>query len=115
MSGELFIEEIQGPGTRRWSRFFRTLAVLFGAALLFHLFYDRWRQEVLVTAWTTGLVICVLLATFTSVTMKTRLCADGIYVRYAPFMPGFVRFPWEDIASISIRKYNALSDYNGWG
>lgn len=62
-----------------------------------------------------GLFIFALAAIFSNTKMVTQVRKDGIYVRFPPFQPSFTRFSWDMIRDIYLRKYNALSEYSGWG
>lgn len=50
-----------------------------------------------------------------SLTLHTKVTAEGIYVRFSPIQSKFRFYPWEDIDALYIRKYAPISEYGGWG
>ncbi len=48
-------------------------------------------------------------------TLRTRIDEKGIHYRFFPFHRRFRTILWSDIKSVSVRKYNAISEYGGWG
>jgi hypothetical protein len=68
----------------------------------------------------TGLIIgsAVLLfitALLFSVSLKTTVNKEGIYVKLFPFNIRYQYFPWESITKSYIRKYKPIMEYGGWG
>ena len=47
--------------------------------------------------------------------LKTRIDEQGIHYRFIPFHFKYKTIPWNDIENIYIRKYDAISEYGGWG
>lgn len=47
--------------------------------------------------------------------LETSITRHGIEVRLFPFQIKKRYFPWENIESVSVRQYNALFEYGGWG
>lgn len=45
----------------------------------------------------------------------TIINQDGIFYRYFPLVPKTKKIEWLDINDAYIRKYDALSEYGGWG
>jgi hypothetical protein len=50
---------------------------------------------------------------FISLKLITQVRSDGLHVRFSPFRERIIRFG--DIASYSVRQYNPLREYGGWG
>jgi hypothetical protein len=50
-----------------------------------------------------------------SLTLHTMITNEGVYVRFGPIQKKFRFYPWEDIATLHIRKYAPISEYGGWG
>lgn len=63
-----------------------------------------------------GLII-VLLVTFlfTILKLKTRIDEKGINYQFFPFHLKSRLISWKEIEKCYIRKYNALTEYRGWG
>jgi hypothetical protein len=49
------------------------------------------------------------------INLKTKINEHGIYYLYFPFHWVYKTISWSEIESVSIRKYNAISEYGGWG
>lgn len=64
------------------------------------------------TAGCLGLIVIVL---FLFVRMDTVLKKDGIYVRFFPFHQNYRKYLWKEIAKVSVREYNPIRDFGGWG
>lgn len=47
--------------------------------------------------------------------LKTRIDELGIYYQFFPFHFKLKKIGWNEITSANIRKYDALSEYGGWG
>ena len=47
--------------------------------------------------------------------LKTRIDEKGIHYQFFPFHLKFKTFLWNDIKNVDIRKYDAISEYGGWG
>ncbi len=48
-------------------------------------------------------------------TLTLNIDADGISYKYFPFRISKRLFDWKSITKVYIRKYDALSEYGGWG
>lgn len=63
-----------------------------------------------------GLIFIALLALlFLFMKLKTRVDEIGIHYQFYPFHLSFKTIPWEVISTCYLRKYNAISEYGGWG
>lgn len=63
-----------------------------------------------------GLIFIVLLALlFLFMKLKTRVDEIGIHYQFLPFHLNFKTVPWEIISTCYLRKYNAISEFGGWG
>jgi hypothetical protein len=107
--------EVQYAGNPRLFVFLKGLILLLILFLGLHLFLERGR----INGLTQGLIAALLLSGlglfFLSMRLITEINGEGITVRYPPFQPKRVHFPWSSIARIELRSYQALSEYNGWG
>ncbi|MGE5519521.1 MAG: hypothetical protein ACM3VS_06280 [Candidatus Dadabacteria bacterium] len=115
MASEILFEEIQGTTNKKYSDFFWVTSGIFLVVLIVNLCLQKGRINNLTFALFTGLVLLIIAAIFCGFRMVTQIRKDGIYVRYPPFQPRRVYFPWSDIRQVYLRKYNALPEYNGWG
>ncbi len=62
-------------------------------------------------------VLLVLIAVFVIriITLHTRIDEKGIHYRFTPFHRKQYHIVWKDISNVYVRKYNAISEYGGWG
>lgn len=50
-----------------------------------------------------------------SFTLKTRIDEKGIHYRFFPFHRTLRTILWQEILTASVRKYDAITEYGGWG
>ncbi|WP_372745720.1 hypothetical protein [Lutibacter sp.] len=63
-----------------------------------------------------GIIIVLIVALlFVFLKLKTRVDEIGIHYKFYPFQFNFKTIPWKNIAKCYIRKYEAISEYGGWG
>lgn len=62
-----------------------------------------------------GLVTLALSVFIMSMRLETVITKEGIRVRFYPIHIRFRRYEWTDIKKISLRQYNPLLEYGGWG
>lgn len=64
------------------------------------------------------LLFCFLLLTAVfvlNITLRTKICKDGIYVKMFPFHAKFKVYHKESLAEAYVRKYQPVKEYGGWG
>ena len=114
-SSDILFEEVQSRTSRQTVGFFRTVSVIVFAALVINIIL----QKGIATSFTyfliTTLTILIVLNLILPSNLTTQIRSDGIYVRFSPFRPSFVKFSWNDIEDVYLRNYDALSEYFGWG
>lgn len=47
--------------------------------------------------------------------LNTRIDEKGIHYQFFPFHLRLKNLPWADIEKAYVRKYDAISEYSGWG
>ncbi len=57
----------------------------------------------------------LLPASFLFIRLDTEIRSDGIYVRFFPLQMRYKKYRWEDIDYLSIRQYDPVKEYGGWG
>jgi hypothetical protein len=63
-----------------------------------------------------GLIFVALIAImFLFMKLKTRIDENGIQYQFSPFRLKYELLTWEDISKVYLRKYDAISEYGGWG
>ena len=54
-------------------------------------------------------------ALFYFMKLETRVDGTGIYYRFFPLHLTEQTILWDEVASVTLRKYNSLKEYGGWG
>lgn len=47
--------------------------------------------------------------------LETIIKKEGILIRFFPFHIKYRQYEWSDISKLYMRKYDAISEYGGWG
>ncbi|HWJ92568.1 MAG TPA: hypothetical protein VNR87_15730 [Flavisolibacter sp.] len=115
MDTTILFKEVQAGGKKPVADFFKITGAVILAVLAFHIIRLKGRIDESDTLLFIGSGLCLLIAIATGMRMVTQIRTDGVYVKFPPFQPGFSRFIWENIQDIEVRKFNALSEFNGWG
>lgn len=66
--------------------------------------------QVIVTVTILGSVLLLL-----SFKLKTKIDEAGIHYRFVPIHRNYKVIRWDQMESCKVRKYNALTEYGGWG
>jgi hypothetical protein len=114
-SSEILFEEVQSRTSRQTIAFFRTLFIIFLIVLIVNLILQKEVATTFTYFLITLLVILFVLNLILPSNLATQIRSDGIYVRFPPFQPSFVKFYWSAISEVYIRNYDALKEYYGWG
>lgn len=62
------------------------------------------------------LILVAAIAVFIlNIRLQTIITEKGIYVRYFPFNTRYKYIAWDSVKSCSIRHYNPIAEYGGWG
>jgi hypothetical protein len=61
------------------------------------------------------IIIVVVFILFLYIKLKTRIDEKGIYYQFFPFQWNSKFIPWKNIDKCYIRKYNAITEFGGWG
>jgi hypothetical protein len=67
-----------------------------------------------------GLLAAILLCGLITFLLKrlkliTQVTTEGIQIRFSPLQTRFILFRWDDIEQLTIRTYNPVLEYGGWG
>jgi hypothetical protein len=60
-------------------------------------------------------ILVVVGAFVFSITLRTEVRADGVYVKFWPIHRSFRHVPWTDIERLEAIEYNSLTRAGGWG
>jgi len=60
-------------------------------------------------------VIILVAILFLYIKLKTRIDEKGISYQFFPFQWSNKLIPWDTIGKCYIRKYNAITEFGGWG
>jgi len=114
-NSEILFEEVQSRTSRQTVGFFRTVSVIFLAALIINVILQRGTATSFTYFLITILTVLIVLNLILPSNLTTQIRSDGIYVRFSPFRPSFVKFSWNDIEDVYLRNYDAMTEYFGWG
>lgn len=73
---------------------------------------------------TTGTLVAIIIMTVVFVpliggvligVLHTRVDAEGVHYRYAPFKRKYNTIKWTEMKKAYIKKYDAFGEYGGWG
>lgn len=99
-------------------------AILIGANLIFFygVFYQVFQRKSfednsmsnmqLITA---SVLMLLFTLAFLLLKLETYIKKDGIYVRFFPFHLTVRKYSWDNIQRFSVRQYDPISEYGGWG
>lgn len=98
------------------------LYVIFGASLLAMVIpvalnsEEMFKDKVAKIALSiTFLLILVAVFIIRIITLHTRIDEKGIHYRFTPFHRKQYLVSWNEVNNVYVRKYNAISEYGGWG
>jgi hypothetical protein len=61
------------------------------------------------------IVICLVAVLFLFLKLRTRIDEKGISFKFTPFHFKSILINWKEVNKAYLRKYNAISEYGGWG
>ena len=61
------------------------------------------------------IVICLVAILFLFLKLRTRIDEKGISFKFTPFHFKSILIHWKEVDKAYLRKYNAISEYGGWG
>jgi hypothetical protein len=50
-----------------------------------------------------------------SIALDTEIGADGISVRFTPFIWRWKRYSWDKVSAAFMTEYSPMRDFGGWG
>ena len=60
-------------------------------------------------------IMCVAIIPIIIMKLKTRIDNLGIHYQFFPFHMKYRVITWEEIEKVYVRKYDAITEYGGWG
>lgn len=115
MKAEVLFEEVQSFSKRPLQLFCKISIGVLIVALGIVLLIDKGEPGLLATMFFWALIVCIIIAFFTSFKMVTQIRTDGIYINYLPLQPWFTGYLWNDVETLYMRKYDAACEYLGSG
>lgn len=109
---KVFIEE------QKFTQPLVVIALSFGFAVTGFSIYKEWNSIITgnLTEKLSGLIILLFVVfLFIKLKLKTRIDEKGVYYQFFPFHLSFKFIAWNTISNCYIRKYDALSEFGGWG
>jgi len=115
METEIVFEEVQYFSKKPVREFLKVLLGIVLAAAIVNLVLHKGRMSDFNWVMLALLPFLIIVNIVLSSRLIMQIRTDGIYVRFPPWQSGFSKYFWADISEVYIRKYNALSEYFGWG
>ncbi|MHA8108000.1 hypothetical protein [Aquirufa sp. A-Brett2-W8] len=100
--------------TQRFTQWWLWLVLLVSWGALIYALATEPPQSTLsyIISYGLGLLLPLL---FCQMKLKTRIEAEGIYVRFFPFHFREKFYAWDSISACYVRDYSPLKEYGGWG
>lgn len=111
----ILFEEVQRFARKPVHDFFKVLMAIVFLSIVVNLFMHTGR----VTDFGWGMIILFSILFIINIILGSKLIlqirTDGIHIRFPPWQPGFSSFYWTNISAISVRPYDAMREFFGWG
>lgn len=101
--------------TQTWLIIIMAISILVPIGLIIREFTQDDTNMTTIEFVSTLLLMLVFTTAIFFFKLKTRIDEKGIHYRFFPFHGKFRTIHWSEIKSASIRKYDAISEYGGWG
>jgi len=96
---------------------------LFSYSYLFYIFTFKhtplFLSKETYTFFSTGVIVILvsllIVLLFMSLKLEVFLNSEGIFFRLFPIHRRFRKIPFSDVNFFTIRKFNAITEYGGWG
>jgi hypothetical protein len=100
--------------TQRFTQWWLWLVLLVSWGALIYALATEPPQSTLsyIISYGLGLLLPLL---FCQMKLKTRIEAEGIYLRFFPFHFREKFYAWDSISACYVRDYSPLKEYGGWG
>ena len=60
-------------------------------------------------------IVCLVSCLFFVMRLQTKIDSEGIHVRFFPFKFNYGLYKWDEIENVSVRSYEPMSEFGGWG
>jgi|SRR5580692_1048213 hypothetical protein len=60
-------------------------------------------------------LVFLLSYVLSSIALDTEISADGISVRFTPFIWRWKRYSWDKVSAAYVAEYSPMRDFGGWG
>jgi len=114
----IYYSEVQKVSNKWIWLLFATMSVIFICSFSEQIIYRHPIGSFTTPDWALaliGLIPLLILYFINTIKLVFQINEEGISYRFYPFHASFKLIKWEEIATISIRKYNAIMEYGGWG
>lgn len=106
------------------------LIIVISLPLMSYLIYGSYQQLILNQTWGdkpmgdiglalttlfTGLLLCTVFLLFHFMKLSIEIDAGYIRYRFFPYQTNWQQLSKQDVKSIYVRQYSAISEYGGWG
>jgi hypothetical protein len=112
---KVFIEE------QKFNQLFVIIGLIMALLIVSGFTFKEWEtiskgSNIEILGSLSGLILVILIGIlFLNLKLKTRVDEKGVSYQYVPFQLAYKVILWENISKSYIRKYDAISEFGGWG
>lgn len=88
--------------------------IIIGFYMLFQVMSKNTNKDVGYAVLLLTIVFFLLTIFLQKIKLETTITATGIHIKFSPLV-NYQFYSWSDIAEASIRTYNPINEYGGWG
>lgn len=101
---------------KRWWLFMFMLAIIvIGIGSAYYATVNAEEDTALIVSLISFLVVLAIIIALFSLRMETRIDEKGVFTHFRPLWFTKKYFTWNEIREIYVRKYDATTEFGGWG
>lgn len=101
--------------TQKWILLLLAISGLIPVLIIFISYLKQKNQQDLSNIFVTISITMLVSAVIFLFKLSTRIDQEGIHYQFFPFHLNFRSIEWNEIEKAYVRKYDAITEYGGWG
>ena len=101
--------------TQKWILLLLAISGLIPVLIIFISYLKQKNQQDLSNIFVTISITMLVSAVIFLFKLSTRIDQEGIHYQFFPFHFKFKRIAWDEIEKAYVRKYDAITEFGGWG
>ena len=101
--------------TQKWILLLLAISGLIPVLIIFISYLKQKNQQDLSNIFVTISITMLVSAVIFLFKLSTRIDQEGIHYQFFPFHFKFRRIAWDEIEKAYVRKYDAITEFGGWG